>query len=79
MELHLDRALVNRRIFPAININLSGTRREELLLDEEELAKVWILRKALNSLNQIEAMELLLEKIRNTSSNKNFLESMNRL
>ncbi|MDI6703234.1 MAG: transcription termination factor Rho [bacterium] len=79
MELHLDRALVNRRIFPAININLSGTRREELLLSEDELNKIWILRKALNPLNQVESMELLIDKIKETKSNKEFLDSINRM
>ncbi len=76
MEIYLDRKLADRRIFPAIDINRSGTRKEELLLDEEELNKVWILRKILSPLNPIEAMELLLEKLSATKSNKNFLKSM---
>lgn len=78
MELHLDRALVERRLYPAININHSGTRREELLLSSEELNKVWILRKVLNPLSQVEAMELLLDKIKTTKSNKEFFASMNK-
>lgn len=78
MELHLDRALVDRRLYPAININRSGTRREELLLGQEELGKVWILRKVLNPLSPVEAMELFLDKIKNTKSNEDFFASMNR-
>ncbi|MBI4052037.1 MAG: transcription termination factor Rho [Elusimicrobia bacterium] len=75
-EMYLDRALSDRRIFPAININRSGTRKEELLLTEDELSKTWILRKVLAPLNPVEAMELLLEKLSATKSNKDFLESM---
>jgi transcription termination factor Rho len=78
MELHLDRALVEKRLFPAININRSGTRKEELLLSPDELNKVWILRKVLNPLGQVEAMELLHEKITKTKNNKEFFSSMNR-
>ncbi|MBI3293079.1 MAG: transcription termination factor Rho, partial [Elusimicrobia bacterium] len=76
MEVYLDRKLADKRIFPAIDINRSGTRKEELLLSEDELNKVWILRKVLSSLNPIEAMELLLEKLSATKSNKDFLKSM---
>ncbi len=76
MEVYLDRKLADRRIFPAIDITRSGTRKEELLLTQEELNKVWILRKVLSSLNPIEAMELLLEKLSATKSNKDFLKSM---
>ncbi|MCU0849384.1 MAG: transcription termination factor Rho [Spirochaetes bacterium] len=76
-ELHLDRKLVDRRIFPAIDINKSGTRKEELLLDEEELNKIWILRKALASMSPTEAMELLVEKMRATKNNKAFFKAMN--
>ncbi|MCB4790603.1 MAG: transcription termination factor Rho [Elusimicrobia bacterium] len=75
-EVYLDRKLADRRIFPAIDIARSGTRKEELLLNEEELAKVWILRKVITPLNPIEAMELLIEKISATKSNKDFLKSM---
>lgn len=78
MELHLDRRLVERRVFPAIDINKSGTRREELLLGKDEINKVWILRRFLNSMNSVDAMEFLLEKIKGTKSNKEFLESMNK-
>ncbi len=76
MEMVLDRRLVDRRVFPALDINRSGTRREELLLTEEELNKVWIMRKVLNPLNVVEAMELVTEKTRKTKSNKEFLKSM---
>jgi transcription termination factor Rho len=76
-ELLLDRKLVDRRIFPAIDINKSGTRKEELLLDEEELNKLWVLRKALSSMSPTEAMELLVEKMRATKNNKAFFKAMN--
>ncbi|MGE4317679.1 MAG: transcription termination factor Rho [Deferribacterales bacterium] len=76
MELHLDRRLVERRIFPAMDINKSGTRREELLLSKEELNKVWILRRFLANMNSIDAMEFLLDKMKGTKSNTDFLESM---
>ncbi len=75
-EIVLDRKLAERRIFPAFDITRSGTRREELLLTEEELNKVWILRKILNPNNPVDAMEFLLDKMRRTKSNKAFLESM---
>ena len=77
MELVLDRRLADRRIFPAIDLNKSGTRKEELLLSREELARVWVLRKLLNEMNPIEGMEFLLEKMRETKDNKDFLRSMN--
>ncbi len=76
MELHLDRALVDRRVYPAIEISRSGTRKEELLLSREELNKIWILRKVLNQLSPVEAMELLLDKMGNTKSNADFLKLM---
>jgi len=76
LELHLDRKLVDKRIFPAIDINRSGTRKEELLLDKEELNRVWVLRKVLNPLSATEAMELLLEKLRKVKTNAEFLNSM---
>lgn len=76
-EIVLDRKLSDRRIFPAIDVNRSGTRREELLLDEEELNRVWILRKILSEFTTVEAMEFLLEKMRGTKSNKEFLRAMN--
>jgi len=76
MEIILDRKLADRRVFPAFDITRSGTRREELLLTEEELNKVWILRKILNPNNPVDAMEFLLDKMRRTKSNKAFLDSM---
>lgn len=77
MELVLNRDLSDRRIFPAIDINRSGTRKEELLMKEDELQKIWILRKILSELSPIEAMEFLLDKMRGTKNNKDFLNSMN--
>jgi len=76
MELVLDRRLVDKRIFPAIDINRSGTRKEELLLDEGTLNRVWVLRKVLNPLSVTESMELLLDKLAKTRSNEEFLRSM---
>ncbi len=78
MELHLDRKLVDKRIFPSIDINASGTRKEELLMDKDTLNKVWILRKVLHPLSAVESMEFLLGKLMGTKSNKDFLELMNR-
>jgi transcription termination factor Rho len=77
MEVHLDRRLVDKRIFPAVDIHASGTRKEELLLSKEDLNRVWILRKVLQPLGPVESMELLLEKMRETKTNKKFLEAMN--
>lgn len=77
MELQLDRNLFQRRIYPAIEIKRSNTRHEELLLKQERLQKVWILRKVLNELNNVEAMELLIEKLAKTKNNEEFLNSMN--
>ena len=76
-ELHLDRRLVERRIWPAIDINRSGTRREELLMGEEELKKAWLLRRVLNDMSSVEAMELLTSRIDRTQSNAEFLLTMN--
>ncbi|HSR52584.1 MAG TPA: transcription termination factor Rho [Acidobacteriota bacterium] len=76
MELHLDRKLVDKRVFPAIDINRSGTRKEELLLSPEELNRVWVLRKVLNPLSVTESMELLLEKLAKTKNNSDFLKAM---
>jgi transcription termination factor Rho len=76
-EINLDRKLVDRRVFPAIDINKSGTRREELLLDEEELNKLWVLRKAIAPMSPVEAMELLVEKMKATKNNKAFFAAMN--
>jgi transcription termination factor Rho len=77
MELHLDRKLSDKRMYPAIDINRSGTRKEELLLDADTLNRVWILRKLLSSLNPVDSLEFLLDKMRGTKNNKEFLESMN--
>src|SRR5947207_1040842 len=77
MELHLDRRLVEKRIWPAIDVNRSGTRKEELLLDGEELRRVYILRKVLSDMNPVEAMELLTSRMSRTKSNAEFLMSMN--
>jgi len=77
MELHLDRRLVDRRVFPAIDIFRSGTRKEELLLSQEELNKMWVLRKVLQSMGVVEAMELIIEKLRETKSNEEFFRAMN--
>jgi transcription termination factor Rho len=77
MELVLDRKLSDKRIFPAIDLNRSGTRHEELLIAEPDLRKIWILRKFLSELNSVEAMEFLIEKMSQTKTNKKFLESMN--
>jgi len=77
MEIYLDRKLSDRRIFPAIDINRSGTRKEELLLDKKDLNRIWILRKVLQPLSPIDAMEFLLEKMSETKSNPDFLDSMN--
>ena len=74
--MHLDRRLMDKRIFPTINIEQSGTRKEELLLEKDELQKVWLLRKALSQLNPVEGMELLLDKLKLTKTNKEFLASM---
>jgi len=77
MELHLDRRMVDKRVWPAIDVNASGTRREELLMDPEELRRVWILRKVLNDMHPVEAMELLVNRMKKTKSNAEFLMSMN--
>ncbi|MCD4715447.1 MAG: transcription termination factor Rho [Desulfobacterales bacterium] len=76
MEIHLDRKLTDRRVFPSIDINRSGTRKEELLLDEADLNRIWILRKLLAPLTPVDSMEFLLEKIKGTSDNNEFLASM---
>jgi transcription termination factor Rho len=77
MELHLDRRLVDKRVWPAIDVNRSGTRREELLMDPEELRRVWILRRVLNDMNPVEAMELLTGRMKKFKSNGEFLSGMN--
>ncbi len=78
MELHLDRRLVDKRTFPAIDINKSGTRREELLIDSTSLQRIWLLRKVLSSMNVVDSMEFLLEKLGETKTNQEFVDSMNR-
>ena len=78
MEVHLDRRLADKRIFPAIDISQSGTRKEELLVDKDRLNKMWILRKVLSPLGTMEAMEFLIDKIGGTKNNQEFLQSMNR-
>ena len=76
MEIGLDRKLVDKRVFPAIDINRSGTRKEELLVPKDELNRIWVLRKVLNPLSTVEAMELLLDKMGKSKSNADFLASM---
>jgi transcription termination factor Rho len=76
-ELHLDRRMVEKRIWPAIDVNKSGTRREELLLTEDELRRIWLLRRVLNDMNPVEAMELLTSRMRRTKNNEEFLMTMN--
>jgi len=77
LELQLDRKLSDKRIFPSLDINRSGTRKEELLLEPEVLNRIWILRKLLAALNPADSMEFLLEKMKGTEDNKEFLASMN--
>jgi len=77
MEIILDRKLSDKRIFPAVDVNRSGTRKEELLLETDELSRVWILRKLLSDFSTVEAMEFLIEKMRGTKTNKEFLRAMN--
>jgi transcription termination factor Rho len=77
MELQLDRKLANKRIYPAIDVPASGTRREDLLMDKDELSRVWILRKFMSDMTSVEAMEFLVERMRNTKDNTEFLISMN--
>ena len=78
MEIHLDRRMAEKRLYPAINVNKSGTRREELLISQEVLQKIWILRKLLYPMDDIEAMEFLMDKIKSTKTNDNFFDSMRR-
>ncbi len=78
MELQLDRGLFQRRIYPSIDIKKSNTRKEELLVPKDELGKIWLMRKALGDLNSAEAMELLIERLKKTKTNKEFLKSMNK-
>ena len=78
MEVHLDRRIAEKRIYPAININRSGSRREELLMEPDELQKIWILRKVLHSMDELDAMEFMLNKLKSTKTNSEFFESMKR-
>jgi transcription termination factor Rho len=78
MEINLDRRLVDKRTFPAIDINRSATRKEELLIEETELSRTWILRKILSQLSEVEAMELLIEKLGKTKTNQDFLNAMSK-
>ncbi|MEE8278305.1 MAG: transcription termination factor Rho, partial [Thermoanaerobaculia bacterium] len=77
-ELHLDRKLMDKRVFPSIEINKSGTRKEELLMPADELRRVWVLRKVLNPLSGVESMELLLDKLSKTKTNQDFLNAMSK-
>jgi len=76
MEIHLDRRIAEKRVFPAININRSGTRREELLINQDELQKIWILRKFLHSMDEIEAMEFVLGRMQSSKTNLEFFDQM---
>ncbi len=78
MELHLDRRIAEKRVYPAININRSGTRREELLSQPDDLQKVWILRKILHPMDELSAMEFLMERLKNTKTNEDFFDTMKR-
>jgi len=77
MELHLDRRIADRRVFPAFDLIRSGTRKEELLIPKTNLNKIWILRRLLQEMNPVEAMEFIVDKIRKTETNQAFLNSMN--
>jgi transcription termination factor Rho len=76
MEVHLDRKLMEKRVFPALDINKSGTRKEELLLERNELNRIWVLRKVFSPLSTVESMELLVEKLDKTRTNAEFLNAM---
>ena len=76
MEIQLDRKIAEKRIYPAININRSGTRREELLATEEELQKMWILRKILSQMDEISAAEFLIDRLKDTKTNQEFFNAM---
>ncbi|MGH8459171.1 MAG: transcription termination factor Rho, partial [Nevskiales bacterium] len=78
MEIHLERRIAEKRVFPAININRSGTRREELIVPPEELQKAWVLRKLLHSMDDLAAIELLTDRLKATKTNSDFFESMKR-
>ena len=78
MEVHLDRRISEKRVYPSININRSGTRREELLIEPDMLQKIWILRKLLHPMDELAAMEFMLDKMKNTKSNDEFFTAMKR-
>jgi len=78
MEIHLDRRMAEKRIYPSINVNRSGTRREELLIEKEILQKIWVLRKLLYPMDELEATEFLVDKLRGTKNNADFFDSMRR-
>ena len=78
MEIHLDRRIAEKRVYPAININRSSTRREELLTDSAELQKIWLLRKLLHPMDDLQAIEFLLDRLKATKTNAEFIKSMNR-
>jgi transcription termination factor Rho len=78
MEIHLDRRMAEKRIYPSINVNRSGTRREELLIKQEILQKIWVLRKLLYPMDELEATEFLVDKLRGTKNNADFFDSMRR-
>jgi transcription termination factor Rho len=79
MEIHLDRKLADKRVFPAIDLQKSGTRKEELLIPKDDLNRIWVLRKVLNPLSPVEAMELLIDKMSKTKTNSDFLSSMQKM
>ena len=79
MEIHLDRKLTDKRVFPSIDVQKSGTRKEELLIPKEDLNRIWVLRKVLNPLSPVEAMELLIDKMSKTRTNADFLSSMQKM
>jgi transcription termination factor Rho len=78
MELHLDRKVSEKRVFPAINIKKSGTRREERLVSEDELKNMWVLRKVLHPMDEIGAIEFLIDRLKQTKTNSEFFDSMKR-
>ena len=78
MELHLERRIAEKRVYPAINVNRSGTRREELMIGPEELQKIWILRKFVHSMDELESMEFLIGRMQATKTNEEFFDAMKR-
>ena len=78
LEIHLDRRIAEKRVYPAIVINRSGTRREELLTENTELQKIWLLRKLLHPMDDLQAIEFMIDKLKATKTNDEFIKSMNR-